>query len=110
MKQVRSRITSVTGVRQMTSTMKVVALAKLKKKHERLLQATPYLTEMDRMMRRLIRAVSVRQESQEKAKLLPPLLTGNGHDQKYMVVVISSDTGLSGGLILNVLELHPGSN
>ena len=45
MKQVRTRITSIKGVRQMTSTMKVVALANLKKKHKKLLEATPYLVE-----------------------------------------------------------------
>ena len=104
MKQVRSRMVSVSGVRKMTATMKVVALAKLKKKHARLLQATPYLTEMDRMMRRLIRSVSVRQAAQDEGHLLPALLTGNGCDQKYMVIAITSDTGLSGGTTLSVLQ------
>ena len=107
-KQVRERITSITGTRQMTATMKVVALAKLKKKHAQLLQAAPYLTEMDRMMRRLIRSVSVRQEDQmqneNQISLLPKLLTGNGQDQKYLVMAITSDTGLNGGNILSVLQ------
>ncbi|MBR6231914.1 MAG: F0F1 ATP synthase subunit gamma, partial [Alphaproteobacteria bacterium] len=108
MKQVRERITSITGTRQMTATMKVVALAKLKKKHARLLQSAPYLTEMNRMIRRLIRAVSTRQEEQmqkgRQSHLLPKLLTGNGQDQKYVVVAITSDTGLNGGNILTVLQ------
>ena len=108
MKQVRERITSVTGTRQMTATMKVVALAKLKKKHARLLQAAPYLTEMDRMIRRLIRSVSTRQEEQmqngHQVHLLSKLLTGNVQDQKYVVVAITSDTGLNGGYVLTVLQ------
>lgn len=104
MKQVRSRMTSIRGVRQMTSTMKVVALAKLKKKHKKLLEATPYLIEMNRMMRRLIRSVSVRQEAHPEIPLLPRLLTGNGQDKKYMVVAITSDTGLDGGNVLTVLQ------
>ena len=107
-KQVRERITSISGTRQMTATMKVVSLAKLKKKHARLLEATPYLVEMDRMMRRLIRSVSVRQEEkttkENEIHLLPQLLTGNGRDQKYVVVAITSDTGLNGGNILTVLQ------
>ena len=103
MKQVRQRISSIKGTRQMTTTMKVVALARLKKKHACLLQATPYLTEMDRMMRRLIRSVSIRQEMQE-AHLLPPLLTGKGQDEKYVVVAITSDTGLNAGATLSVLQ------
>ena len=108
MKQVRRRVASVSGVRQMTATMKVVALSKLKKKHSQLLRATPYLTEMDRMMRRLIRSVSTRQEEQmangQEIHLLPKLLTGNGQDKKYVVVSITSDTGLSGGNFLAVLQ------
>ena len=108
MKQVHTRMISVSGVRQMTSTMKVVALAKLKKKHAQLLKATPYLTEMNRMMRRLIRSVSTSQEEQlikgRKVHLLPKLLTGNGYDQKYTVAAITSDTGLAGGNILSVLQ------
>ena len=104
MKQVRSRITSIQGVRQMTSTMKVVALAKLRKKHERLLSATPYLVEMNRMMRRLIRSISTRQEAHPEIPLLPRFLTGNGQDKKYMIVAITSDTGLDGGNVLTVLQ------
>ena len=104
MKQIRARIASITGTRQMTSTMKVVALAKLKKKHARLLEATSYLTEMDRMMRRLIRSVSTRQAEQDERTLLPSLLTGNGRDEKYTVVAITSDTGLNGGAVLSVLQ------
>ena len=103
MKQVRNRMNSVAGTRQMTATMKVVALAKLKKKHARLLEAMPYLTEMNRMMRRLIRSVSVHQESSE-IPLLPSFLTGNGQDTKYVVVAITSDTGLNGGNSIAVLQ------
>ncbi|MGN0920012.1 MAG: F0F1 ATP synthase subunit gamma [Alphaproteobacteria bacterium] len=103
MKQLRNRITSVTQTRQMTSTMKMVAFAKLKKKHARLLQEMPYLTETDRIMRRLVRAVSVRQESSGKS-LLPALLTGNGHDKKYTVVAVTSDTGFGGDNIVSVLQ------
>lgn len=104
MKQVRTRITSIKGVRQMTSTMKVVALAKLKKKHKKLLEATPYLVEMNRMLRRLIRSVSVRQEAHPETPLLPQILTGNGQDKKYIVVAITSDTGLDGGNVVTVLQ------
>ncbi len=104
LKEVRKRITSIQGTRQMTATMKVVAFAKLKKKHALLLGATPYLTEMDRMVRRLIRSVSTRQQTQENTHLLPTLLTGNGRDKKYVVVGITTDTGLGGGNVASVLQ------
>lgn len=103
MRQLRQRISSIKGTRQLTTTMKVIALARLKKKHARLFEATPYLTEMDRMMRRLIRSVSTRQETQE-IQLLSPLLTGKGQDEKYIVVAITSDTGLNAGSTLSVLQ------
>lgn len=102
-KQVKNRISSVRSTRQLTATVKVVALAKFKKQHKRLLQATPYLTEMDRMMRRLIRSVSVRQE-QVKTPLFPNFLMGRGQDKKYLVVAITSDTGLNGGNTQTILQ------
>ena len=84
MKQIRERITSITGTRQMTASMKVIALEKLKKKHAHLSEAIPYLTEMDRMVRRLIRSVSVHQEEEmlkgNERHLLSRLLTGNGQN------------------------------
>ena len=108
MKQIRKRIRSIMGTRQMTATMKVVALAKLKKKHSLFLEAAPYLTEMDRMMRRLIRSVSVHQEEHmqkiHESYSLPSLLIGNGQDKKYVVVAITSDTGLNGGNTMTVLQ------
>ena len=104
MKQLRQRISSVTGTRQMVATMKVVSLARLKKKHAKLLKAMPYLLEMNRMMRRLIRSVLMTQEQQSKSAFLPALLMGHKEAKKYMVVIVASDTGLNGGSIWSVLQ------
>ena len=108
MKQLKNRISSVNQTRQLTTSMKIVALAKLKKKHAHLLEATPYLVEMDRMIRRLIRSVSTRQEEQlfqdKNPHLLPPFFIGNGSDKKHIVVAVTSDSGLDGGNSTEVLQ------
>ena len=103
-KQVKNRISSVRSTRQLTATVKVVALAKFKKQHKRLLQATPYLTEMDRMMRRLIRSVSVRQE-QVKTPVFPNFLNNLGSITNFDFTMLYKIFSLAATVILSKKSL-----
>lgn len=109
LKKIKDRIQSVTATRQVTSSMKIVALARLKKMHASFLKMNPYAEEMNRMIRRLIRAATTRQEDliwQESTTVLPlpSLLKGNGKDERYVVVVVTADDGLSGTANLTVAQ------
>ena len=110
LKGMKNRIRSVQITRQFTSTMKVVSLAKVKKSYARLTAATTYVDEMNRMVRRLIRAALWFQnqkigEANSSSKLsLSPMFVGNGFDERYVVVCVTSDDGLSGTSNIQILH------
>ena len=108
LKKLKDRIQSVGATRQMTASMKVVAVARLKKKHAAFLKTIPYADEMNRVVRRLVRSMKLRQEAliwQNKGTLVkwPAILNGNGKDERYLIVMMTSDDGLSGVSALQVV-------
>ena len=88
LKQLKDRIHSIQATRQMTASMKMVAVSRLKKKHSDFLKASPYADEMNRVVRRLVRSMKLRQENliwdnNETLLQWPRLLNGNGKENKY---------------------------
>jgi len=109
LRQIKDRIHSVQSTKQITSSMKVVALARLKKLHQAFTKTDVYFLEMTRMVRRLLRAVSAKQEeinatSVEEVTLIPSVLSGRGKEDVFVVAVLTSDDGLSGLSNLQVVE------
>ncbi|MBR6675626.1 MAG: ATP synthase F1 subunit gamma [Alphaproteobacteria bacterium] len=109
LKKISDRIKTISSTHQVTASMKVVAVSRLKKLHENFLQTGAYTLEIRRMIRRLIRSISYRQEAlteQGSSEILPipALLKGNGKDDHYAVVVITSDDGLSGSSNMQVVQ------
>src|SRR5262245_14178975 len=90
LKDLRIRINSVKSTQKITSAMKMVAAAKLRRAQERAEAARPYAERMERMLRSLA-ATMVGQEG------APALLAGTGNDAVHLVVVMTSDRGLCGG-------------
>ncbi|MCR9220061.1 MAG: F0F1 ATP synthase subunit gamma [Alphaproteobacteria bacterium] len=89
LKDLRGRIKSVQSTRRITSAMKMVAAAKLKKAQGAAEDARPYAERMERMLTSLAAGVSP-----ENA---PKLLAGTGSDKVHLLVVVTSDRGLCGG-------------
>lgn len=109
LKTIADRIKAISSTHKVTSSMKVVALSRLRKMHEKFLKTTAYTLEIRRMIRRLLRSVSVRQEmlaeqGEQTVIPIPLILKGNGNNNHYMVVVITSDDGLSGISNLQVIQ------
>lgn len=100
LKKIADRISSVTATRQLTASMKMVAVSRLKKKHATFLRSVPYADESNRVVRRLVRAVL----EQGNPYALPPLLQDNPMAQKYWVLTITSDNGLSGASQIQVAQ------
>src|SRR5574341_1571861 len=90
LKDLRIRINSVKSTQKITSAMKMVAAAKLRRAQEQAEAARPYAERMERMLRSLAAGVA----GQEGA---PVLLAGTGRDAVHLVVVMTSDRGLCGG-------------
>lgn len=88
LKDLRSRIKSVKSTQRITSAMKMVAAAKLRRAQERAEQARPYAEKMEALLQQCANGVGAN---------APTLLVGNGRDDTHLLVVISSDRGLCGG-------------
>jgi len=90
LKDLKNRIESVKSTRKITSAMKMVAAAKLRRAQEAAESARSYSERMDRVLRSLA-------GSFEGVEGGPKLLAGSGADQTHLIVVFTSDRGLCGG-------------
>ncbi len=98
LKTLRQRIASVRSTQKITKAMKMVAASKLRRAQEAAEAARPYADAMASLMRTLAEAV-VRDEN------APRLLVGTGREQRYLVVVATSERGLCGGFNANIVRL-----
>ncbi len=89
LKDLRNRINSVKQTRKITSAMKLVAGAKLRRAQEQAEAARPYAQRMYDMLGRLAAGVRDLPEA-------PRLLAGNGEDRVHLLVVMTADRGLCG--------------
>lgn len=94
LKALRTRINSVTSTRKITSAMKMVAAAKLKRAQARAEAARPYAERMQRMLASLGAAAA----SEPGA---PRLLVGTGKSDTHLLVVLTADRGLAGAFNTN---------
>ncbi len=95
LKDLRVRIGSVKSTQKITSAMKMVAAAKLRRAQEQAEASRPYAERMERMLSSLAEGAADRPGA-------PPLLAGNGKDQIHLVVVATADRGLCGGFNGNI--------
>jgi len=90
LKDLKVRITSVRSTQKITSAMKMVAAAKLRKAQENAEAARPYAERMERM----VASVGASVEGIDGA---PAMLAGTGKEDVHLIVVCTSDRGLCGG-------------
>lgn len=95
LKDLRVRITSVKSTQKITSAMKMVAAAKLKRAQVAAEQGRPYAESMERMLGGLLAGMASRDNA-------PTLLAGRGDEHKHLLVVVTSDRGLAGGFNANI--------
>ncbi len=101
LKQLRTRMNTISSTMKITSAMKMISVSKLRQSHDALFRAYPYADEMNRMVRRLVRAASYRQEklseeNKNETLSLPLLLTGRAEEKNFLIVAVMSDEGLCG--------------
>jgi F-type H+-transporting ATPase subunit gamma len=97
LKDLRVRINSVKSTQKITSAMKMVAAAKLRRAQEQAEAARPYAERMERVLGSLAASLV----GQEGA---PALLAGTGKDAVHLVVVMTSDRGLCGGFNSSIVR------
>ncbi len=96
LKDIRGRISSVKKTRQITSAMKLVAGAKLKRATEHAAAARPYREQLEAVLRRVASAAG--------EDLDEPLLQAPEEVRRVLVVVLTSDRGLCGPFNNNLLR------
>ncbi len=95
LKDLRSRIGSVKSTQKITSAMKMVAAAKMRRAQEQAVAARPYAERMGDMLSSL--AMSLGESSGG-----PAMLVGTGKKETHLILMLSSDRGLCGGFNANL--------
>ena len=88
LKDLKNRIGSVKSTQKITSAMKMVAAAKLRKAQEQALAARPYTSLMDSVVSKI---------SSKAIENTIDLLSGKEEIKTHLLVVFSADRGLCGG-------------
>ena len=90
LKDLRNRISSVKSTKKITSAMKMVAAAKLRKAQENALQARPYSEKLYNIVKTLVSSVGQNFNR-------PSLVLGTEKNITELLIVCSADRGLCGG-------------
>ena len=95
LKEIRSRITSVGSTMQITSAMKMVSAAKLKRAQDAVTQMRPYANKLTELLINLSSSL----DSSEGG-----VYSQNRQVKKILIVVITSNRGLCGGFNANIIK------
>ena len=98
LKDLKVRINSVKNTQKITSAMKMVAAAKLRRAQEQAEAARPYAERMERVLGSLAASVAGKDNA-------PALMAGTGKSQTHLLVVMTSDRGLCGGFNSTIVRL-----
>jgi len=94
LKEIRSRITSVNSTKQITSAMKMVSAAKLKRAQDAIVQMRPYSNKLQEILSNLSSSL----DSSEG------IYSGGREENNILIVAITSNRGLCGGFNNNVIK------
>jgi F-type H+-transporting ATPase subunit gamma len=94
LKEVKSRISSVTSTQQITKAMKMVAAAKLRKSQDRILLMRPFAQKLNYLLKNLASASADGGEWYNVVR----------EEKRILLIVITSDRGLCGGFNSSVTK------
>ena len=97
LKDLKTRITSVTSTQKITKAMQMVAAAKLRRAQEAAEKSRPYAQRMAAM----IASVAGNLPSLDNA---PPLVVGSGKDDVHLLLAVTAERGLCGGFNTAVIR------
>ncbi|MBN1252754.1 MAG: ATP synthase F1 subunit gamma [Bacteroidales bacterium] len=95
LKEIRTRITSVNSTRQITSAMKMVAAAKLRKAQNAIIQMRPYADKLHNILDDIISSTDISESN---------IYAQNRKVERVLIVVISSNRGLCGAFNSNAVK------
>ncbi|MCG2460933.1 ATP synthase F1 subunit gamma [Flavobacteriaceae bacterium F89] len=95
LKEIRNRIASVSSTMQITSAMKMVSAAKLKKAQDAITAMRPYSDKLTELLQNLSASLDVDSDSK---------YSDNREVKKVLVVAVTSNRGLCGAFNTNVIK------
>jgi F-type H+-transporting ATPase subunit gamma len=95
LKEIRTRITSVKSTKQITSAMKMVSAAKLKKAQDAVINLRPYAGKLHQILFHINQTIEQEEES---------LYSREGIPEKILIVSVTSNKGLCGAFNANVIK------
>lgn len=95
LKEIRIRIASVKSTQQVTSAMKMVSAAKLRKAQDAIIQMRPYAHELQKILANLTSGIESGIENQ---------FTARPNVRKVLLIAIASNRGLCGGFNSNIIK------
>jgi len=96
LKAIRIRITSVKSTRQITSAMKMVAAAKLRKAQDKIVRLRPYANKLQEILLNLSQSIADSEVENVFSRSASP--------EKILIVIITSNRGLCGAFNSNVIK------
>jgi len=96
LKALKTRINGVKSTQKITKAMKMVAASKLRVARHKKDEAEPYVIKMGEVLKHLAAGNSNKQVSY--------LLDGTGKQEKYLIVILSSDKGLCGSFNTGIVK------
>ena len=96
LKAIRARISSVKSTKQITSAMKMVSAAKLRKAQDKIVRLRPYANKLYDILVGLTQSLADSEINNIYGRISPP--------EKILIVVITSNRGLCGAFNSNVIK------
>ena len=96
LKAIRVRISSVKSTRQITSAMKMVSAAKLRKAQDKIVRLRPYVNKLQEILAGLSQSLADAEVENIYGRVSDP--------EKVLIVVITSNRGLCGAFNANVIR------
>src|ERR1700757_3330962 len=94
LKEVRNRITSVGSTMQITSAMKMVSAAKLKRAQDAITQMRPYAEKLTSILQNLSASLNTAENKYAR----------DTHGKNVLLIVVSSNRGLAGAFNSNIIK------
>ena len=96
LKVIRIRIASVKSTKQITSAMKMVSAAKLRRAQDKIVRLRPYASKLHEILVGLSRSLADSEIENVYGRVSPP--------EKILIIVITSNRGLCGAFNANVIK------
>lgn len=95
LKEIRTRIASISSTRKITSAMKMVAAAKLRKSQDKIIQLRPYANKLDEILTNVQKSLEGEMDN--------PLIQDR-KPEKVLIVLVTSNRGLCGAFNTNAIK------